>query len=256
VEHIYREHPAPAPLAGHLLCFWTETTSLRADLPPLRVLPDGCIDVVWTAGQLPVVAGPATQAAFPGIPPGSTLVGARFRPGMAASVLGVPAHELANAEVPLAALWGDGPARPGGRFDDSHARLDGVDDLQALLLGRLARGVSNDSGDELVTSAASWLSRHPGTLLGRLAERTGLSDRQLRRRFEDAIGYGPKTFQRIARFRRWLDLAQTVPPDQRRLVDLAADAGYADQAHLTREVTRLAGQSPGALLAESASESA
>jgi len=248
VEHIYREIRPPAPLREHLLCLWTETTSDRADLPPMRILPDGCIDVVWTAGQPPRVAGPATTAVFPGIPPGSTLVAARFRPGMAATVLGVPAYELADADVPLAALWGDRRARPGGRFDESRLASDGLDELQALLLGRLEQV---QPGDRIVTSAADVLIRDPEAALGDLADRTGLSDRQLRRRFEAAIGYGPKTFQRIARFRRWLGLAEATPQDERRLVDLAAEAGYADQAHLTREVTRLAGLPPSVLLNDS-----
>jgi AraC-like DNA-binding protein len=186
---------------------------------------------------------------LPVIPPGSTLIGARFRPGMAVSLLGVPAHELADAEVPLAAIWGDRLARPGGRFDESRLIPDGVDELQALLVGRLARPEA--AGDQLVTAAARTLIRAPGTSLLVVADRAGLSDRQLRRRFEAAIGYGPKTFQRIMRFRQWLDRAQATPDDQRRLVDLAAEAGYADQAHLTREVTRLAGVSPSGLLAPS-----
>jgi AraC-like DNA-binding protein len=250
VEHIYREIRPSEPLREHLLCLWTETTD---DRPPgsMRVLPDGCIDVVLIAGSSPIVAGPATQAAFPVIPPGSTLVGARIRPGMAASLLGMPAHELADAEVPLAAIWGDRFARPDGRFDASRLAADGIDDLQALLIGRLMR--PEDSGDQLVRAAARTLIREPGTLLDVVADRAGLSDRQLRRRFEAAIGYGPKTFQRIMRFRQWLDRVQAMARDQRRLVDLAAEAGYADQAHLTREVTRLAGHPPTALLAEAAS---
>lgn len=250
MEHTYREIRPPAPLTEHLLCLWTETISDRTDCPPIRVLPDGCIDVVWIAGQPPHVAGPATRAVFPGIPPGSTLVGARFRPGMAASVLDVPAHELVDTSPPLAALWGERLARPGGRFDESQLSTDGFDELAALLVGQLERV---GPGDRLVTTAAGWLADDADASVRDLAERTGLSERQLRRRFESAIGYGPKTFQRIARFRRWLGLAREMPHEARRLVDLAAEAGYADQAHLTREVTRLAGHPPTALLAETAS---
>ncbi len=70
----------------------------------------------------------------------------------------------------------------------------------------------------------------------------GLSERQLRRRFHAAAGYGPKTLQRVLRFRRFLagprgDLARA-----------ALEAGYADQPHLTREVARLAGTSPSRLI--------
>jgi len=77
---------------------------------------------------------------------------------------------------------------------------------------------------------------------------TGLGARQLRRRFADAAGYGPKTLQRILRFQRFLALAQT----RTNLARLAFEAGYADQAHLTRECTRLAGLPPAALLASGA----
>ena len=65
-----------------------------------------------------------------------------------------------------------------------------------------------------------------------------MSARQLQRRISDAVGYGPKMLQRVLRFRR----LQALPPAP--LVELALDAGYADQAHMTAEVTRLAGISP------------
>ena len=76
----------------------------------------------------------------------------------------------------------------------------------------------------------------------------GIGDRQLRRRFADAVGYGPKTLERILRFQRFLTLAI----HEADLARLALDAGYADQAHLTRECTRLAGLPPAQLLAEGA----
>jgi AraC-like DNA-binding protein len=246
LDHTYRESAPPAQLADYLRCLWTETTSDRPEHPGVLVLPDGCIDIVWTAGSPPIVAGPATRPAFPSIPPGSTLVGMRFHPGMASSVLGIPAHELENLDLPLSDLWGKQPARPLGRFDDSGSPDDGFEALQALLTRRLA---DVGPGDRLVKAAAGWVIEHPGAGLGRLADLAGLSDRQLRRRFEAAVGYGPKTFQRIVRFQRWLALTRSTPAAERRLTDLAAAAGYADQSHLTREATRLAGQPPTVLLA-------
>jgi AraC-like DNA-binding protein len=193
-----------------------------------------------------VVVGPATRAAFPIIPPGSTLVGARFVPGMAAGVLGAPAVALVDLDVPLADLWDraslDGPCG----FDDARSPADGLRAIQDLLIRRL--GGLEEPVDPMVGAAAQTLARQPRTPLDALAAHVGLSERQLRRRFEAAIGYGPKTFQRIVRFQRWLRLATASPADERRLTDLAAAAGYADQAHLTREVTRLAGLPPTALL--------
>jgi methylphosphotriester-DNA--protein-cysteine methyltransferase len=79
-----------------------------------------------------------------------------------------------------------------------------------------------------------------------LADELGFSERQLRRRFHAAVGYGPKTLQRVLRFRRFL--AQADAGDD--LARAALDAGYADQAHLTRDCARLSGLTPGRLALE------
>ena len=84
--------------------------------------------------------------------------------------------------------------------------------------------------------------RDPRTRVETLADDLGLSERQLRRRCHAAAGYGPKTLQRVLRFRRFLAAAHGD------LARAALDAGYADQSHLTRECTRLAGRPPAALL--------
>jgi transcriptional regulator GlxA family with amidase domain len=79
-----------------------------------------------------------------------------------------------------------------------------------------------------------------------LAREFGLSVRQLRRRFETAVGYGPKTLQGVLRFRRFLAHVDAEPAAD--LARVALDAGYADQAHLARESARLSGLPPAALV--------
>lgn len=78
-----------------------------------------------------------------------------------------------------------------------------------------------------------------------VAARAYVSERQLERRFAERIGYGPKTFQRIMRFQR---VAGQLRRGGVGLARAAASAGYADQAHLTRESRRLAGLSPRQLV--------
>ena len=75
-------------------------------------------------------------------------------------------------------------------------------------------------------------------------------DKRYDRRFARAVGYGPATLVRVQRFQRFLGLAEREPASP--LGRLAAEAGYADQAHLTRECRRLSGLSPAALLAAGA----
>jgi methylphosphotriester-DNA--protein-cysteine methyltransferase len=78
----------------------------------------------------------------------------------------------------------------------------------------------------------------PRTRVDAVAAELGVSARQLQRCVVAAVGYGPKMLARVLRFRR----LQALP--EAPLVDRALDAGYADQAHMTAEVTRLAGISP------------
>jgi len=83
-----------------------------------------------------------------------------------------------------------------------------------------------------------------------VAAEIGLSMRQLRRRCHAVVGYGPKTLQRVLRFRRFVARIDAGPPSGQGAHDLAALAaqvGYADQAHLTRECRALAGLTPAAL---------
>jgi len=74
-----------------------------------------------------------------------------------------------------------------------------------------------------------------------------MSSRQLRRRFSAAVGYSPKTFQEVLRFQVLLNLA-TSAREQARFAQLAADAGYADQEHMTRDVHRFSDTQPTNLL--------
>ena|SRR5580658_7472008 len=92
------------------------------------------------------------------------------------------------------------------------------------------------------------LARHPHGSISSLSVRLGMSARQLQRRFISRVGYSPKMFQSVLRFQRLLNLfARASEP--RNLAHAAADAGYCDQAHMTREVRRFAGESPGTLFA-------
>jgi transcriptional regulator GlxA family with amidase domain len=90
-----------------------------------------------------------------------------------------------------------------------------------------------------------WLVRHPDRPVADLADGLGLSGRTLQRRFAAAVGYPPKTFQRVARLQRLLAIARRSSAP---LCDLAMATGFADQAHMTREVVALTGRTPGHLL--------
>ena len=226
----YRELPPPPELAHLVRCLWIH--ELQGGENP--VLPDGCADVVVIDGAA-MVAGPDTRPVAVTHAPGTVVAGVRFHPGAAAAALGVPADELRDRRVPLGALWGDAVA---GAVADR-----GTGDPAALARALLGRLGDADDPDARVRAAARQLSRAPATPLPALADVVGLGERQLRRRFASAVGYGPKTFARVIRFRAALGLVRGGAA----LAEAALAAGYADQAHMTREMRSLAGASPGAL---------
>jgi AraC-like DNA-binding protein len=242
----YRELPPPPHLAPYVACLWTRSTGDdQADLQS-RILPDGCIDIVWVGERPPAIAGPATRAVQARLPAQATIIGVRFRPGAAPNVLGLPSSELLDAEVPLRDVWGRTMPDIAARI----AELPGTSAKLAAVERIVARRVVDASPpDQLIHAAASWLARHPEQQISMLGRSLGLSDRQLRRRCEATVGYGPKTLQRVLRFQRWLRLAQATRHGHANLALLARESGYADQAHLTREVRRLAGVPPTPLLA-------
>jgi AraC-like DNA-binding protein len=243
----YREHAPPPALATHLLCTWTQAISDARMAYPHRVLPDGCVDIVWVNDTAPVVAGPATQAFIACLPPRSLIVGARCRPGLAADLLGVPATELLNQEVPLRDVCA-GLATPlSAQMAEKRSVTGKLAVVEAVLTTHLAGA---GPADPIVAACIAWLAQHPYGRVHQFSRIIGLSSRQLQRRFSAAVGYGPKTFHRILRFQRLLALARQQQVGDGNLSQLALDAGYADQAHMTREIQRLAGRQPTALLSK------
>jgi AraC-like DNA-binding protein len=237
----YRERPPIPALAGHVLCVWSQVIGAGAAVHRQRVLPDGCADLVWIGEAPAVVAGPATGPVMVPLAPGTTVVGVRLRPGAAAAVLGPPVSALANRDTPLRDIWGADPLTaemPGqGSIE---ARLAAA---QAMLGARLADAGPPDRG---LLAATRWLARHPSGRIEDLARLLETGPRRLHRRFVAAVGYGPKTFQRVLRLQRVLTLASRRRYES--LAALAADVGYADQAHMSRELQALAGHSPRVVL--------
>jgi AraC-like DNA-binding protein len=232
----YQELTPPAALAPFVVCLWIQTIG-DGDTPYEQpVMPDASIDLVALEHRV-LLAGPATGPETIRLAPGAVTIGVRFRPGAAPRLIGAHADELRDQLLSIDEVWG----RTGGTLTERFAGTTAPATRLALLTDSVAEI------DWVATAIATRLDRHPSTPLHHLADDAGLSERQLRRRVETAVGYSPRTLARILRFQRFLRAARTSEgrPD---LAGLASLAGYADQAHLTRETRRLGGLPPAALL--------
>jgi AraC-like DNA-binding protein len=239
----YRERPPMPALAGHVLCVWSQVIGGAVPYRQ-RVLPDGCADLVWIGEAPAVVAGPATGPVIVPLAPGKIVVGLRLRPGAVPNLLGVPASELSNRDTPLAGIWGAATDFLSAQLIEARSIENKLAMAEAAVAARIA-----DAGppDRSMAAAIRWLARHPAGRVEDLAGFLDMGGRRLHRRFVAAVGYGPKTFQRVLRLQRVLALAGC---GQRPagLAMMALGTGYADQAHMSRELRALTGRSPRELL--------
>ena len=234
---MYVERPARLPGA----IVWSRTVPADRTLAP--VLPDGCVDLLWSDGEL-MIAGPDTAAHTAAAEPGAVFAGVRFAPGTGPSIIGVRGDEIRDRRVPLdnvvgAAVyrWATDVVAPAAHSPAGRPALEAALESVAAEWFRVA-----PSPDPTMTGIVAAL--RAGASVASTADAVGIGMRSLHRRCLPALGYGPKTLAKIFRLNRALDLARIGTP----LAIVAATAGYADQAHLSRDVKALAGVSLRRLL--------
>jgi AraC-like DNA-binding protein len=174
--------------------------------------------------------------------PGETFaISVIFQPGGAYPFFGVPMRALADRRVPLEELWGPEGRRLVERLLECRAEAQAVKILEQALTARLEREEQLElrSAVHVLRVVRRVVSDQPGIDVAGLAMRVGLSERQLRRIFATAVGVGPKEYLQMLRFNRAAARSTTMPGRQ-----LAAAAGYYDQAHLISEFRHLAGMTP------------
>jgi AraC-like DNA-binding protein len=167
------------------------------------------------------------------------LLGVRFRPGGLSGFLASDAAKLTDARVDLANFWGQLAEEAWHRLGEATA-ANRIRLLQGILG---ARGNGRIQTDPFIHHCVTKIEAVRGGLrIGDLEKSTGLSARQLERKFARHLGISPKTFSRVVRFKSVAAVtAKSDPPDW---VTLAGDFGYADQPHLVREFKAFSGLTP------------
>lgn len=238
----YQEYQPPPPLRDVVRCFWT-SRSLACPNRPVRhrIAPDGCMDWLFDFGsgapEAARVIGTMSKALEYEQQGAADLLGVRFQPGAHKALLKLDAVELLDAEANLECFLGKG-AQP---LWESLARL-----APAARISRLASEILQRlraKPDAYVAHCVSRLEASSGLLrIGELERSTGLSARQLERKFAAHVGVGPKVFARIVRLKQVLARVDGRPRSD--WATVAQETGHADQAHLIREFKALMGCTP------------
>ncbi len=235
----YREHgralrlsPEMAPLIVPLVISFAEPFEIALGRTP------GRDDRYWSF----------TSGLYPGFvlinsAGGAECVQIDFTPPGAFRFFGLPMSEIAGRMVTLDELVDSGIAELRRRLADAPTWRHRLDIAETFVLDRL---LASEPGDPAVEWAfGAILARRGHMRVGDLAHRLGWSRKHLNARFRDEIGIGPKAVARMMRFNRALALARRGGG----WADIAAECGYADQAHLVREFREFAGRPPASLLA-------
>lgn len=153
-------------------------------------------------------------------------------------ILGLPLVELANRSVPIEAVLGRDGAGLVQRIGDAATWQERFAIVDAALLARLSDAADVDA--EVAWSLGRIVASGGTAAIGELAVELGWSHRRLIARYRDAVGLSPKVVARIVRFERaCAGLRGGAGP-----AAVAAECGFFDQAHLSREVREFAGITP------------
>lgn len=241
----YRERAVHPALRQHFARVWCQTVPAGA-AGKLALVPDGCADLVWCRGAVHV-AGPDRAGKIEFIPPGTSVIGLQFQPGAAYRWLGAPVSEIVGSRIALEFFWGAHGRRLSEWIAEAWNPNAIARRLELALTHRLPNVAPPDPIPLAIFRAVRDRRDYVVPVTRQLSADLGLSERTLRRRCDEAFGYGPKILDRICRFQRFLQLARASGTDQ--TADLASDAGYSDQSHLAREARLFAGLTPSALRA-------
>ena len=245
-ESVHYSEFEPSPrLAGQISCYWSVQVGAVAPGHLHQVIPDGCVGLVASGSAAGAawltLQGPRLDALWVPIAPGDRYWGVRFWPDTGATILRCDARALFGvmdrASRTLGPAADDLANSLASAGHESEARDRWEEYLAPLIEG-------SRTPDPAIRAAVLAIVTARGSApISELAAAVHLSPRQLQRRFSAAVGLSPKQFARVRRLRE--ALLHLVEGTDTSWSMVAAELGFADQAHLIREFRSLAGLPPG-----------
>lgn len=253
----YREILPEGPTREFVESYWALETDASETGRVQRVVPDGTAQLIinlaqpfesyqdgeWRLQPRCFLAGQITGPLLLRPVGPVKMLGVRFLAHGAGRMLGTPMPETTGRIIELSDL---APAlsRDLDRVCETplaEAEAAAADSILAAWDRRHGRR------DQAIEQAVAQLSMARWPLdTAAVAQTLGLSLRQLERRFQNAVGLGPKQFRRMRRFQRVFQAIEHKHPGW---AGAAVECGYYDQAHLVRDFREFAGQAPSVLLA-------
>jgi AraC-like DNA-binding protein len=244
IPNSFRTYSPRGPLSRYVSHYWL---SLSNDSPVYTALPDGCVDLVLevTGDDYGAwIYGTTTHPTDIACSRGAHYLGIRFQPGQSRHFIDAVAGEITDARAELHGLM-QFPAEMIAARIATRTLFRQLDEILVAMLSR------SPPATGLIDHVIQHVEAHRGGVgVEEIARRFGKSRRQIERTFPQTVGIPLKFFCTIARMRHAAGLISQ--SDGRSLTAIAMDAGYSDQAHMTRDFRRLAGATPGQLVRDDA----
>lgn len=216
-----------------------------------RIFPDGYLDIIFvlkggrTASMDRIrISGMMTSFRDVALDSEMEVLGIRFRPSSLSLLQAIPVGQLKNLSICLNEITKLPIAEWSERLLEISSMAEKIHWIEHYLLPCLFGPFGEE--DELLSTVCQQITQQYVQIdISTLAKQYFISLRQLERRFKEKIGISMKEYHRVQRFSKTLDEIRQLP--EKSLLHIAFDHGYADHAHLTREVFRMTGSNPSAL---------
>lgn len=241
---MYIEHLPHPLLSRYIETYWSSTDFAENEVKR-RILPDGCVDIIFSFHRqsLPHIVGTMTtflEIAYLGE---VRFIGIRFKPGGITAFTRMPVNEFTDSRVELFSTESVFDKSFGEDIPWERSTTDIISFVDNYLLSRLPK---LSPLDERIDYAVSLIKQGKGNIsIPIIAEKACLSKRQFERKFLADIGISPKAFSRIFKFRNTRQFLKS--GINQSLFNTAVDCGYYDHAHLIKEFKRLSGSLPSEL---------
>jgi AraC-like DNA-binding protein len=242
-----RFHTATPALQPYVGCFWIISAQCGATV---RVVPDGTTSIAIEQQQdcasVGYLRGPLLRPVELRFTVPTTLVGVRLRPGVAFSLSGITTHSIVDRRTDFS---DHATLRELTLASKPQTPIEWIAALEKFLIDRL----KGKSIHPIVARALAEIHAEHGRIcVPEIAARCGTGKRNLSRLMRDWVGYGPKRYSNIVRFQSTLAQMERAPALP--VAMLAPQIGYFDQSHLTADMTRHAGMTPGRLISAGVSD--
>jgi len=243
----YQELKPSKKLAHIIDSYWF--FSSEDNLENEKVLPDGCMDIIFNFGSLTntiapneiAVTGMMTTYSSKSFERNTELLGVRFKTGMFSEISSFPLFEIKDATTEASIVIPEFNIETMERLKEQASITQRLKLIEKLLLKIITS--KNTSNDNLIPSVIKFIQNSSAsTPIEKIAKHHCISLRQLERKFKYQVGVTAKEFERIARFQKTKKLIRTEINSS--LLDIALYAGYFDHSHLSNEFKRLSGESP------------